>query len=108
MCDSGEQMATNGIISWGSHVFRESFLNCGWISLDYSTLQMTDMMSSIWGAPPAKVAGSPIEPLYKLTRRALLLASDEVQRALRAKHGAINVLRLRDPVRQQQDCVSVL
>ena len=49
-----------------------------------------------------------IEPLYKFTRRALLLASDEVQCALRAKQGAINVLRLLDPVRQQQDCVSVL
>lgn len=26
-----------------------------WIRLDYSTLQITDMMSSIWGAPLAKV-----------------------------------------------------
>jgi hypothetical protein len=51
---------------------------------------------------------SSIEPLYKFTRRALLLASDEVQRALGAKHGAIDVLRLLDPVRQQQDRVSVL
>lgn len=39
----------------GSRVFCESFVDRGCIRLDYSTLQMTDMMSSIWGAPPAKV-----------------------------------------------------
>ena len=53
-------------------------------------------------------ACSPVEPLYKLAGGALLLSSDKVQRALGAKHGAINVRRFRDPVRQQQDCVSVL
>ena len=53
-------------------------------------------------------AGSPVEPVYKLASRALLPASDEVQRALGAKHGFVNVRRLLDPVRQQQDCVSVL
>ena len=60
------------------------------------------------GRTAGEGAGSPVEPLYKLARGAPLLAPDEIQRAFGAKHGVIDVRRLRDSVRQQQDCVSAL